>query len=267
MAENNKRRKKKKKRKNKKLIVSAAAFITAAATVVFCLYYIYFKTDFFDLKSVDIKGNSVYDYSYIMEKAEIELGKKIFSIDRKQAEEKLKSEVYVKDARAVYELPDKISLKITERIEKYQIPINNEYILIDDEGIVLRKSIEKFDLLTIESSTHVVYNIGDTVQFEGIESNDTIFKSIEFLNSEFGSETIRKTIAEDNNSLLFETEYGAMVKINLGDDIEYQIVFAMKIINDRLNNNLTVISGLIDFTKGDSPVYIEDFKLEEQLNE
>jgi hypothetical protein len=31
----------------------------------------------------------------------------------------------------------------------------------------------------------------------------------------------------------------------------------MKIINERLNNNLTV-TGLIDFTKGDSPVYIEE---------
>jgi len=31
----------------------------------------------------------------------------------------------------------------------------------------------------------------------------------------------------------------------------------MKIITERLNNTLTV-TGIIDFTKGDSPVYIED---------
>jgi len=36
----------------------------------------------------------------------------------------------------------------------------------------------------------------------------------------------------------------------------------MKIINDRLNNNLDISNGLIDFTKGDSPVYTDDFKLE-----
>jgi len=37
----------------------------------------------------------------------------------------------------------------------------------------------------------------------------------------------------------------------------------MKIINERLNNNMDVTNGLIDFTKGDSPVYMEDFKMEE----
>jgi len=62
---------------------------------------------------------------------------------------------------------------------------------------------------------------------------------------------------------LLLTEYGTTIKIRLNEDIKYQIIFAMKIINERLNNNLTVSSGLIDFTKGDSPVYIEDFKMEE----
>ena len=59
------------------------------------------------------------------------------------------------------------------------------------------------------------------------------------------------------------TEYGTFIKIKLDEDIKYQIVFAMKIINERLNNNLDVTNGLIDFTKGDSPVYTEDFKMEE----
>jgi hypothetical protein len=61
-----------------------------------------------------------------------------------------------------------------------------------------------------------------------------------------------------NNSFLFKTQYGTAVRIDLSEDINYQIVFGMKIINERLNNNLTVATGLIDFTKGDSPVYIED---------
>ena len=263
MSENNKRRRKKKKKKNRKLLVSAAAFITAAATVVFCFYYIYFKTDFFDLVSVTIGGNIIYDNEYIMEKSGIELGKKLFSINRTKVKENLENEVYIKGVRVVYELPDKLNLEIIERVEKYQIPFNNEYIFIDNEGIVLRKGIEKLDLLTIESIAHVVYNIGDSIQFEGIESNESIFSAIEYLNREFGSDAIKRLIISNNNSLYFETEYGTMVKINLSEDVNYQIVFAMKIINERLNNNLTVVSGLIDFTKGDSPVYMEDFKLED----
>ena len=263
MAEKNKKQRKKRKRKNRKLLVSTAAFITAAVVVVFCLYYVYCETSYFDLISVDIDGNYTYNDDYILEKSGIETGKKIFDIDRSKVKENLEKEVYVGSARVVYELPNKIYLNIVERVDKYQVLSNNEYIIIDKDGIVLRTDIEKLDLLTIESYANVVYNIGDSIQFEGIENNEKIFDAIEYLNNEYGNETIISLNIDINNSFLFETQYGTAIRIDLSEDVNYQIVFAMKIINDRLNNNLTVSSGLVDFTKGDSPVYIEDFKMEE----
>ena len=260
---NNKRQRKKKKRKNRKLLASTAAFITAAVIVVFCLYYVYYETPYFVLSNVSINGNLTYDDEYILEKSEIETGKKIFEIDRSKVKENLEKEVYVESVRVIYELPNKIYLDIIERIDKYQVFSNNEYIIIDKDGIVLRTNVEKLDLITIESYGDIVYNIGDSVQFEDIENNNKIFDTIEYLNNEYGTETISKLIVDINNRFLFETQYGTTVRIDLNEDINYQVVFAMKIINERLNNNLTVANGLIDFTKGDSPVYIEDFKLEE----
>ena len=264
MAEkNNKKRKKKKKIRNRKLFVSAAAFITAAVVVVFCLFYIYYKTPYFDLISIDIDGNSTYSDEYIIEKSGIETEKKIFDIDRLKVKENLEKEVYIESVRVVYELPNKIFLDITERVDKYQIFFNNEYIIIDRNGIVLRTDIEKLELITIESYANVVYNVGESIHFEGVENNEKIFDSIEYLNNEYGSETVVSLNIGLNNSFMFETQYGTAVRIDLNEDTDYQIVFAMKIINERLNNNLTVASGLIDFTKGDSPVYIEDFKMED----
>ncbi len=263
MAEYNKKQKKKKKRKNKKLLVSTAAFITAAVVVVFCLYYVYYETSYFDLVGVDIEGNLTYSYEYIMEKSGIETGGKIFDIDRLKVKENLEKEVYVESVRVVYELPNKIFLRIIERVDKYQVLTNNQYIIIDKDGIVLRTDADKLDLITIESYADIVYNIGDSIQFENIENNEKVFKTIEYLNNEYGPETIKSFKVGLNNSFFFETQYKTTVKIDLGGDINYQIVFAMKIINERLNNNLTVANGLIDFTKGDSPVYIEDFKMEE----
>lgn len=260
---NKKRKKNKKKRKFRKLFVSTAAFFTAAVVIVFCLYYVYFKTPYFDLVQVDVSGNKTYEKEYILQQSKIELGSKIFATDRSKIKENLENEVYIESARVVYELPNKIYIEITERQEKYQIFYNNEYIVTDKNGIVLRTGAEKNELLSIESLTDVIYNVGDSVQFGGIDNTDSIFGTIEYLNSEFGSETIKSMTVGKNNSILAATEYGTTIKIRLDEDIKYQIVFAMKIINERLNNNLTVSSGLIDFTKGDSPVYIEDFKMEE----
>lgn len=263
MAEKRRKKQRKRKRKNKKLLVSTAAFITAAVVIVFCIYYVYYKTPYFNLKSIHIDGNFVYNDEYIIEKSGIEREKKLFDIDRLKVKENLEKEVYVESVRVVYQLPNKIFLDIKERENKYQVLFNNEYIIIDKKGIVLTSNIEKIDLITIESYTNIVYNIGESIQFEGIENIEKIFNAIEYLNNEYGSDMIRSFNIDINNSFIFETQYGTSVKIDLGQDVNYQIVFAMKIINERLNKNLTVASGLIDFTKGDSPVYIEDFKMEE----
>jgi len=253
-----KKQRKKKKKRNKRLLISTAAFITAAVVVVFCIYYVYYKTPYFNLVSVDIDGNLTYSDEYIIEKSGIETGKKIFDLDRSKIKEIIENEVYVERVRVVYELPNKIYLDVTERVDKYQVFSNNEYIIIDKNGIVLRTSNDKLELLTIESYADVLYNIGDGIQFAGVESIEKVFEAVEYLNNEYGSDVIKSFKIDLNNSFVFETQYGTSVRLDLSEDINYQIVFAMKIINERLNNNLTVASGLIDFTKGDSPVYIED---------
>lgn len=261
--ERKKRKTKKKKKKFRKLFVSTAAFITAAVVVIFCLYYVYFKTEYFKIAEIHVAGNVLYNKDYLIDKSQIEVGKKIFSVDRDEVKTAIENEIYVESARAVYELPNKILIELTERQEKYQVLYNNEYIVTDEKGIVLRTSTGKNDLLTIESLTDVLYNVGESIQITGIENINTIFQTIDYINNVFGSETVKSLSVDSNNSFLLETEYETFIRIKLDEDIKYQIVFAMKIINERLNNNLVVKNGLIDFTKGDSPVYIEDYEMEE----
>lgn len=261
--EQKKLKKKKKRKKFRKLFVSTAAFITAAVVIIFCLYYVYNETNYFDIKEVHVSGNITYNKDYLIEKSQIEIGKKIFSIDRNRVKDIIDDEVYVEKARVIFELPNKILIEITERQEKYQVLYNNEYIVTDGNGIVLRTGNEKNELITIESLTDVLYNVGESIQFAGIENINDIYSTVDYINSEFSSETVKSLYIDSNNVLLLGTEYGTFIRINLDEDVKYQIVFAMKIINERLNNNLVVSNGLIDFTKGDSPVYIEDYNMEE----
>jgi hypothetical protein len=259
-----KKKKKKKKKKFRKLFVSTAAFITAAVVIIFCLYYVYFETDYFNITEIHVTGNSTYSSDYLIDKSQIELNDKIFDVDRGRVKSIIEDEVYVEKARIVYELPNKILIEVTERQEQYQIVYNNEYIVTDKHGVVLRVSPAKNELLTIESLSDVLYNVGESLEISGIENFNTIFHTIEFIQSELGAETVKGLKIDANNSLLLETEYGTVIRIKLQDDVKYQIVFAMKIINERLNNNLDVTNGLIDFTKGDSPVYTEDYRMEEK---
>lgn len=257
------KKRKKKKRRFRKLFVSTAAFITAAVIVVFCIYYVYFETDYFNIAEVKIEGNSTYDDQFILDKSEIVIGDKLFSVDRSVVREKLLQQVYVENARVVYELPNKVYINITEREEKYQIYYNNNYVIIDKHGIVLRTDTIINELKTIESLTDVLYNVEEEIKFAEIDNVKSIFDAIDYIESEFDSETITSLWVDKDNSVLLKTKYGTFIKMKLNEDIKYQAVFAMKIINERLNNNLPVFNGLIDFTKGDSPVYVEDFNMEE----
>lgn len=257
------KKRKKKKKKYRKLFVSTAAFIMAAVVIIFCIYYVYFETPYFDIAGIHVSGNNYYNKEYIIEQSQVKVGQKLFSIDRERIKDTLEDEIYVEKARVVYEIPNNILIELTEREEKYQVLYNNQYIITDKSGLVLKTDSVKNELLTIESLTDVLYNVGESIQITGIENNDTIFKTVEYINSEFGDDTVKSLSIDYKNSILIETEYGTYIRIVLNEDIKYQIVFAMKIINERLNNNLTVTNSLIDFTKGDSPVYIEDFKMEE----
>lgn len=264
MAKEKKRRKrKKKKRRVRKLFVSTAAFIMAAVVVIFCIHYVCFETSYFDIDEIGVTGNVEYDSDYIIDKSQIKQGEKIFNVDRDNARTSLEDETYVESARVVLELPSKILIELKEREEKYQIFYNNEYIVTDNYGTVLNIYPEKNDLITIESLTDVLYNIGDSIQFDGVENIQDVFHAIDYINSELEGEEIKNFTVDSDNSLLMETKYGTFTKIKIDEDIKYQILFAMKIINDRLNNNLDISNGLIDFTEGDSPVYTDDFKLEE----
>lgn len=256
------KKKRKKKRKIRKSFISTAAFFLAAVFIVFCIYHIAFKTDYLNIKGIDVVGNNYYESDYIIGKSEVELGENIFKIDRAKVKENIEKETYIKTARVVYELPDRIYIEINERQEQYQIGYNKEYIITDEDGVVLNVYNEKSNLITIESLTNVIYNIGDIVVFNGVDDVKKIFETLDYCTSEFGSDTINKLTVLNNNAVLLDTEYGTKVKVDLEDDVKYQISFAMEIITERLNNNLTVTSGLIDFTKGDSPVYIEDFQME-----
>lgn len=264
MAKKQKRKRKKKKR-IRKTFISTVAFFSAAVFIVFCIYHVAFKTEYLNIEGIDVVGNSTYENNYIIEKSGIKLGEKIFDIDKSKVKENIEKEVYVKSARIVYELPNRIYIEVNEREEEYQIAINNENVVTDGDGIVLNIYNEKSQLLTIESLTDVIYNVGDKIEFNGVDNINAIFETLDYSISEFGSDTINKLTVLNENSVLIDTEYGTKIKINLADDVKYQMTFAMKIITERLNNNLTVLSDLIDFTKGDSPVYIEDFQMEDSL--
>lgn len=249
------KKKRARRRKIRRVFSSAVAMLLATATVVFCLHYIVNETEFFDINGLEVFGNTVYTDDFLIDKLGINLGESLFKVDRHEIANKLKSEVYVKDCKVSYSIPNKIRISVDERIEKYLILYNDETIIVDNEGIVLDGFNQYNNLFTIECFTDVIYNIGEVIKIQGIDDFSKIDKFVDYVNSTSLGDELQKISIGKDGLIVILTKYGTSIKLKLTDDINYNYNFGLEIIKSRIKNNEEVQNGLIDFTKGESPVY------------
>ncbi|QSX06153.1 FtsQ-type POTRA domain-containing protein [Sedimentibacter sp. zth1] len=257
-----KRRKKKVKRKVNKLYISTVAILLATVTVVFCTNYIKNRTDIFNIEAISIINNTIYSDDYIISKASIQLGKKIFDIDRDKIEETIEKEIYVKKCKVVYQIPNKVCINIEEREEKYLISYNDDILITDSTGTVLDGNKQNNELFPIESKVNIIYNIGDKVNIEGLINFEAINGLLEFSEKLDDIDKTQKLCIYEDNVIGIDTKYGLHVKMKLDDEIQYNYYFALALIKDRLQKNQEVIGCNLDFTKGDSPVFTFGLKRE-----
>ena len=250
-----KKHKKKVKRKIRKVYISTVAIIMATVTVVFCGNYLMYKTDIFNIVGFNLEGSKVYSYEYLISKTGINIGDKLFEIDRKEVEEVLKNEIYIDDCKVSYYIPNKISIKITERQEKYLITYNDEAIITDVNGYALDGNYQSNELFPIESFTSVVYNIGEEIKIDGLYDFDKINELLEYSDTLNESDKIQKIYIYENNVVCLDTKYGMQMKFELNEEAYYSYNFGLTVIKTRLQNSEEVKGCLLDFTKGDSPVF------------
>jgi len=250
-----KKRRKKVKRKIRRVYISTVAIILATVTVVFCANYFMYKTDIFNIVGFNIEGSKVYSFEYIVDKTGIIIGEKLFSINRKQIEETLEKEVYIEDCKVSYYIPNKVSIKITERKEKYLIYYNDDTIITDGYGYVLDGNHQNNELFPIESFASVIYNVGEEVKINGLYYFDKINELLKYSDSLSESDKIQKIYIYEDNIICVDTKYGMQIKFELNEEANYSYNFGLTVIKTRLQEGEEIKGCLLDFTKGDSPVF------------
>lgn len=264
MGKSNKKLRKKRnaKRRIKKVYISTVAIILATVTVVFCANYLMYKTDFFEITDITVQNSKVYSNEYIIKKSGINIGDQILKIDRKQIEQILENEAYVEKCKISYYLPDIVCINIKERQEKYLISYEDKTIITDMSGIVLDGNKQGNELFVIESYVEVKGELGKKIEFKNLDDFDKINELLNYSDSLDNIDKVQKLYIMDDNSITIDTKYETKIKMYLDNEIKYSYNFGLSIIKERLKNNEEVIGCLIDFTKGDSPVFSYSTKKE-----
>ena len=132
-AEETQNGRKKKKRKKKRYLLKLSVLLLAAAAV-----YAFLHTDLFMIKKIQVSENSHFTSQEIKNMAGLKTGVNLFEYDSSECRDRLLKNSFIKDAEIKRSLPETVTIKVTERQEAAVIKNGKNYIIIDQEGIVLQ---------------------------------------------------------------------------------------------------------------------------------
>ena len=185
-----KKKRKKKKRKKKHYLLKFLLF----AALCYGLYY-FLTSDFFNIKAIQVSGNSHYTAEQVVGLSKIKKGGNLFETSMGDGEKSLLADPYIKDASAGRRLPGTVVISVKERVEYAAVPYGEEFILIDREAVVLRrvdrapelpllmgmtvKTIEPGQILEVEESNVLEETLD---MLAAMEKSDLYFKKIDISN-------------------------------------------------------------------------------------
>lgn len=180
--------KKKKKRRKKHYFLRFLIFVALVVGAIFAL-----RSELFYVTNFVVSGNSYYTSAQVQEKTGLSTGVNTFEQKLSRAKDALLEEPYIKTAKVKRSLPHTIKIEIEERTEYACIPYQGQYLLIDNEGMVLRQTedlpvLPLLEGMEINESTpgkpldiEQRYLLTSTLDLLSVmEENDLFFKKINF---------------------------------------------------------------------------------------
>lgn len=131
----NEKVRKKKKRKKKHYLLKFILFVALATGM-----YFFFTSSLFDIQKITVENNNYYTAEQVISLAGAKTGENLFEASLSQMKEKLLADPYIKNVKLKRRLPAEVAIIVDERKEDAAVPYGSSYIIIDKEGMVLRKT-------------------------------------------------------------------------------------------------------------------------------
>ncbi len=101
-------------------------------------FYALLESDLFNLKYVELYGNSIASYEEVLEASRLILHRNLFKYDLNMVEEQVLQHPYIKEVTASRKLPNKLLINVQEREEYAIISYMGSYVYIDHELVALK---------------------------------------------------------------------------------------------------------------------------------
>ncbi|MBR5315685.1 MAG: FtsQ-type POTRA domain-containing protein [Firmicutes bacterium] len=224
---------KKKVRKKKNYLLRFCIFVCIIAAII-----AFSRSSLFHVKYVTAEGNSYYTDEEVMNIAGAELNSNLlWNIDKGELEGNLLKDPYFVEVRVKRKLPNKLHFQVTERKQIAAIVYGEKYVVIDHDGLILRKSTVDPKVTLLTGLTISKLSVGEKVEAEesttlettlgmlsAMEEGDIFFKKIDV------SKVIIKAYIYD--TLIVKGTPKQMTKAIKNGDLQ-------KVVNNLLKNDTT----------------------------
>ena len=155
-------RRKKKAKTRRRIVFGIIVFLIGC--------FIFSISSFFDVDSIDVKGNSYFTAEEIINMAHAMPGKNlIYHTDRRNIVNYLEKNPYIKKARVTRSFPSTLVINVEERTQLGAIQYDGEFLIIDGDGILLRKTKTTPKLTEIEGIVVRKIQLGEEIGVKDVE--------------------------------------------------------------------------------------------------
>ena len=162
-----------KREKKRKAALRKVRFWTILSLVLLTAgAFIFSISGFFTVDSIEVKGNDHFTAEEIINIAHAVPGHNlIYDMDKKDIEDYLLQNPYIKKVVVTRKLPSTIVITVTERQQACAFKYDDDYLIMDDEGILLKKTRTEPKLTMVTGLVVSRLKLGETIGTQ----NQTMF--------------------------------------------------------------------------------------------
>ena len=205
-----------KQRKKNRFMTRFYILITAVILLIWWL--IISNSGLFTIDAIVVKGNSHYTAEEIINIGHATSGHNIvYQANIKETKEFLEQNPYIKHAEVRRRLPSTLVIKVTEREERLAFKYDDDYLVMDEDGILLRKTRNKPMTTIVQGIVVSKIKLGEKI---GTENNTRMDMALDLIKEmikadlyyvKLDVENVKTIKAYIYDTLIVKTDYDTLM--------------------------------------------------------
>jgi len=183
-------------------------------------FFIISLSSIFTVDSIEVKGNSHYTAEEIINMGHAVPGRNIlYHLNGQEIVDYLEQNPYINDASVTRRLPSTMVINVTERKEKIAFRYDDDYLIMDEDGILLKKTRNEPRVTLIEGIVINKIKLGEKI---GAEDAGLLDKALDL---------VREMTAEDLYFVKIDLSDRKKVKAYIYDTLAVKTEYEMLMTN------------------------------------